>query len=349
MERAKRPVSIALFALVGIASTAPAARDRPSFPPREALPALADSLHSLLDGKTVLAPDGRHEPLVGGEVPLLTRERLVTCLESISETGAWPAAWILIQDEARAYDVALPIRLDARGRIELVDAPFGLARREWSAGAIEKAFRQASGRRPPRLPNLVVQSFARRETIRYVYTPPAGGEQRRGLMALLPEGSLLREAHSVPLGDGKLHTLALVLSGASFEPAACSGGRDEVLGHADRGELAAVLAGEQALEDRLDLTPMLLSSGKQLLLPRYACEPGDERKGEAARPPEERFRGRQAVRLLALEDLDGDGRALEAAFTFGIEFGTGEVELRRAVLAVDPRECKLRLLSVSRP
>lgn len=347
MGRTNRLFSAALLAAAGIASSFGAGRQRPQAPPREGLPALADALHSLLDGRTVRAPDGRQELLVGGEAPLLTRERLVACLESISKTGAWPAAWLLVQDAARAYDVAIPLRLDTRGRIELLDAPVALARRDWSEGAIEEAFRDASGRKAPRLRNLVVQSFARRTATRYVYTPPAGGKERRGLMALLPEGSLLREARIVPLGDGKLHTLALVLSRAGFEPAACGGGAGDLLGHADWGELAAVLAGEQALEDRLDLTPALLSGGTRLLLPRYACEPGDEREGEAARPPEERFRSRETVRLLALEDLDGDGRALEAAFTFGVEVGAGGIELRRAVLAVDPGERRLRLLSVS--
>lgn len=338
------PIGTVALALLVLSTASAGVGKQPEAPAPPSLPALADSFLSLLEGKLLRAPDGTEVALAGGDRPLLDRGRLLACLQSLLEADAWPAAWLVVQDLSHPFDVAIPLRLGPDGQILLVDSPVAVERRSWDTRQIEKAFRQVSGRRPPRLRTVVIQSFARRVSTRYVYRPPAGGEARKGLLALLPEGSLLREARRVELGDGKLHTLALVLSGAAFEPSACESELDRALGHHDTGEVWVILAGEDGLEDRLELGPAAGAGGGRLLLPRYGCEPGDEK--EAASPPETWFRERTARPLLVLDDLDGDGQPLEASILVGVETPEGKVELRTAVLAIAPKTRKLRLASV---
>ncbi len=340
-----------LLLVLGLAMGTAVAKEpaRIPAPSPEALPTLAASFHELLKGKRVRAPEGADVPLADGDSALLTRERLGTCLTTISEAGAWPSAWLVVQDESKAFDVVIRVRLGSDGRIESPDTVFAVARREWDESALDRAFREALGRKPPREreQSLVVQAFARRTVTRYVYNAPPTGKEARGLMAFLPTGSILREAKSVDLGDGRLHTLALVLAEAEFEPSDCRGDPGAVLGHSDSGKLVAVLAGESKAEDRLELAPLMVPGGARLLLPRYACAPGDEGAGAGELSPEERFRGREMVKLLEPRDLDGDGRALEVAFTCGIPREGGGAELRRVVLEVLPRDRKLRLVSAS--
>jgi hypothetical protein len=69
-------------------------------------------------------------------------------------------------------------------------------------------------------------------------------------MALLPEGSYLRESAPVDLGDGLRHTVAVILERPRFVPADCTTKEGRRVGHRDEGGVVIVLAGETALEDR---------------------------------------------------------------------------------------------------
>ena len=63
-----------------------------------------------------------------------------------------------------------------------------------------------------------------------------------------------------------------------------------------------VLAGETALEDKLDITEVVRTATGATLLPRFVCEPGDTEPGAIDALVDRRFEGREPVRLL---DLSG--------------------------------------------
>jgi hypothetical protein len=136
----------------------------------------------------------------------------------------------------------------------------------------------------------------------YVYDLPATGKGAKGLLSLLPEGSLIREAPAIDLGDGKHHTLAIVLTRPRFVPADCSTKEGRQAGHRDSGGILVVLAGETALEDKLDITEVVRAATGATLLPRFACEPGDTEPGAIDDLVDRKFEGREPLRLL---DLSG--------------------------------------------
>jgi hypothetical protein len=149
---------------------------------------------------------------------------------------------------------------------------------------------------------LIIQSFTRKIVTDYVYDLPATGKGAKGLIALLPEGSLIREAPAVDLKDGKHHTLAIVLLHPRFVPADCSTKEGRKAGHRDSGGVLLALAGESALEDKLDITDMIRAATGGTLVPRFACEPGDTEPGAIDQLVDRKFEGREPVRLL---DLSG--------------------------------------------
>lgn len=310
----------ALLALAARAPTVPP-------PAPERLAALADSLGEKLAGRSVAAPDGSSVVLTD----LLPKERLRTCMETISEAEAWPAAWLVVQDQGRNFDLVLSIQLDAAGALEAPRVAFATARREWDADALAAAVRTATGSKLPRERerNVVVQSFSSRTVTTYRYNTPADPAKAGGLLALLPLGSILREAHAVDLGDRQRHTLALVLQDATFVPSDCTSCAARTFGHADSGRILVILAGERALEDTLDLSAELKGTAGSPLLPRYRCAPGDEAVTAADTAVQERFAGRELVPLLELQDLDGDGRKLE--FSLPAQFESCERTTRLVV------------------
>jgi hypothetical protein len=304
-----RTVVLALALLLAAAPTPPA-------PSRDGIPALAASFAERLHGKTVKTPSGGEIAIVDREAPAaLSIPHLEAALATIGDAEAWPSAWLVVQDQALEFDLVMRVRLAASGEIEVPDVVFAAARREWDDAALEAAIRDATGKKPPRerQRNLVVQSFTKTVETTYVYNlkKPAPGD--KGLLPLLPEGSMIREATSVDLGDGSRHTLAIVLVHPRFVPSTCTSCKDRLYGHADAGQVLLVLAGETKLEATLDLTDALKGKGKEALVPRYACT----REDEGVRPREDeidaRFKGREPVRLLAIEDYDGDGLAREIA------------------------------------
>lgn len=305
---------------------------------------MSRDLAERLATRTIARPGGGEAVAVGA---VLTRERLARCLETISEAGAWPSAWLIVRDEARPFDLVARIRLDESGRLADPEPLFATARRDWeAAGALESAVREATGQAPTRdrSRRVVVQTFTPRVETVYAYEPAGDSERKKGLLALLPPGAQIREARSVDLGDGRRHTVALVVLDARFHPSICADCAARFEGHSDSGTILAVLAAESVLEDRLDLTGLLADAQGTARLPRFACEPGDERASESARPIALRFDSREPLSLLRPDDVDGDGRKLE--FALPVSFLACDRH-SAAILAVEAGETpRLRLVPV---
>jgi hypothetical protein len=341
MSRHQARVSF-FFAMLALSVGAMA--KAPAVPPPDAAPALAESLAARLEGRTVRLPDGSEEAVLGPRGAILTADRAATCVTTLFEAEGWPASWLVVQDAARPFDLVIHVVLAEDGSIAPPDVLFAAPRREWDAESLETAVKEATGKKPPRekTRSVVVQSFTTRVVTTYVYKPPKGGKDAGGLAALLPEGAILRDAHGVDLGDGERRTLALVLFDARFVPSSCDSCPARRLGHADAAKkVELVLAGEKALEDTLDLTPMLRGTGGEPLVPRFACDARDAADGAAASSYEERFGSREPARLVTPQDLNGDGLALEIALP-------GEfLDCARhtaIVVGVDPRSKKLHVL-----
>lgn len=265
-------------------------------PGEDALPGLAASLASRLADKKLKTPDGSEAP-VG---TFLDATRLTTCLRTISKGDGWPASWLIVVDSTKPYDLVLRIALAADGTIADPETAFFAARRDWDDDAFDAAFLSATGKKPPRerQRNVVIQSFTTKTVTDYVYELPKAGKGAKGLLAFLPEGSLIREAPSVDLGDGKHHTIAIVLIRPRFVPADCTTPEGSKTGHRDAGGVLLVLAGETALEDRLDITDLVKNGAKEAYVPRFTCRPGDEEPGAIDALVDRKLEGREPVRLL---------------------------------------------------
>ncbi len=289
-------------------------------PASEDLAALAASLADRLAGSKVALPDGSQawvvapSPDAGDDTvaPLqmfLTAERLKSCLESVSAAEAWPIAWLVVQPAEPEVDLVMRIALDEQGRVATPEFLFTIPRRDWQPGDLPRVVRESTGRKPPRkgLGNLVVQGFSTRIVTTYVYEAPKTADTARGLQALLPPGSLIRDARGVELQDGKRYTLALVLQRASFVPSECRECASTIFGHADTGIAWLILADAERIVDRIDLTPRLRGVDGKPLIPRYAC---DERHA-GNESIQELLSTTEPMALLKLSDIDGDGSALE--------------------------------------
>lgn len=296
MQRVLAGLGMAFSIATAHAAPAP----QPPFPSDEALPAMASSLATRIAGTTLRAPDG-------GDVALgtvLDAARLETCLRTIAKGGGWPASWLIVSDSTKPYDLVLRIALARDGTIADPETAFLASRRSWDDASFDSAFRAATGKKPPREKqrNVVIQAFTKKTVTDYVYALPGTGPGAKGLLALLPEGSLIREAPSIDLRDGKHHTLAIVLVRPRFVPADCSTESGRRTGHRDSGGILLVLAGESELEDKLDVTEIVRAASGDVLLPRFRCEPGDVEPGAIDALVDARFEGRESVRLL---DLSG--------------------------------------------
>ena len=323
----RTPTAVLLGLAIAVALALPetrtsAAGEEP--PAAEDLPALAVSLHDRLAGPRVRLPDGTEGWVVAPVSPeppaderstdaLLDRESLEVCLATVSEAGVWPAAWLVVQRAELPFDLVMRVALDADGQVAAPDVLFTVPRRDWQPGDMKRVARDALGRKPPKqgLGNLVIQGFSRRIRTIYVYEPHATGEGAKGLAALLPQGSLIREAQTADLRDGRRYTLAIVLRDARFVPSDCRSCGAEVFGHADSGTVELVLAGEHEIVARVDLTAELRGVDGSPLVPRYRCEEGDDAVQGASDGFWDRVRSRPLIRLLELGDLDGDGLASE--------------------------------------
>jgi hypothetical protein len=296
MQRLIAVLALALVLDVAHAASKPAV----PVPTAEALPGLAASLASRLAEKTLRAPDGS-DVVLGA---FLDAGRMETCLRTIAQGDGWPASWLIVSDSSRPYDLVLRVALAPDGSIATPDTAFLAKRREWDDASFDAAFRAATGQKPPREKqrNVVIQSFTKKTVTEYVYDLPATGPGAKGLLALLPEGSLIREAPAIDLGDGKHHTLAIVLLRPRFVPADCSTKEGRRVGHRDAGGVLLVLDGETELEDQKDITEIIRAAAGDVLLPRFACESGDAEPGAIDALVDSRFDGREPVRLL---DLSG--------------------------------------------
>lgn len=276
------------------------------------LDGIAASLAGRLAGRKVALPGGGEAPVVGdGEDALLTPERLRRCLDTITRAEAWPAAWLVVQEKQRDFDLVMRVELDEGGAVETPEFLFAVPRREWAIDDMKDVARAATGRKPPRkgLNNLVLQAFSTKVVPSYVYEPVPTGEDAHGLAALLPPGSLIRESRAVELEGAGRFTLALVLRDAVFLPSECADCEAECFGHVDTGSLRLLLVDESEIVDELDLTDELAGESRRLRLPRYPCVAAEA----GSYPAIGAFKGREPLTLLAPADLDGDGRALELA------------------------------------
>ena len=234
----------------------------------------------------------------------LDAARVATCLRTITAGGGWPASWLIVSDSTKPYDLILRVALAPDGSIADLETALLASRREWDDASFDAAFQEVTGKKPPREKrrNVVIQSFTKKTVTDYVYDVPATGSRAKGLLALLPDGSLIREAPAIDLGDGKHHTLAIVLQRPRFVPADCSTAQGRQVGHRDSGGVLLVLAGESALEDTLDITEIVRSATGATFIPRFTCEPGDTDPGAIEALVDRKFEGREPVQLL---DLSG--------------------------------------------
>ncbi len=296
---------IAAVALIVMTTAAQAAsKAAPQGPADAAIPALAASLASRLSARVVHAPDGTDVALGA----FLDAERVERCLRTISKGDGWPASWLIVSDSAKPYDLILRVALAPDGSIQDPDTAFFARRVEWDDAAFEAAFVVAMGRKPPREKqrNVVIQSFTHKTNTDYVYDLPATGKGAKGLLAFLPEGSLLREAAAIDLGDNKHHTVAIVLVRPKFVPADCTTAEGRRKGHRDEGGVVLYLAGETATEDKLDITEAIRSATGATLVPRFPCESGDSDPGAIDALVDRKFEGREPIRL-----LDFSGRSAQ--------------------------------------
>jgi hypothetical protein len=313
IRRARELARVAVLAavVVGLPDVVVAGNSTPA-PTDAELPALAAALARRSEALEVTLPDGSNVALIGNErtgQALLSPEQLETCLRTVSAAESWPAAWLVVQHKRHDFDLVVRIALDDALAIATPDFVFTVARRDWEISDIKPVVREATGRKPPRegIGHLVVQGFSTKVVQSYVYDPVPTGEDAKGLARLLPEGSLIREARAVDLGDGQRYTLALVLQTAVFEPSECNGCPAKLFGHADSGAVTLMLTNDTEIIDRIELGPKISGLHGRALLPRYRCEAGDEGR----QPSLAAFEGREEINLIDLRDLDGDGFALE--------------------------------------
>jgi hypothetical protein len=271
----------------------------------------------------------------------LTIERLRQAVATVSEAEAWPRTWLVLQDMSRSDDLLVHVDASDEAGALVLGTALAVDRRDWDFAAIREAVREATGKKPrEKVRSVVIQGFRTRTEIRYVYENAGSTEDRQGLMVHLPEDAILREATSVDLGDGSRHTLAIVLFSAEFLPATCDRCADAVFGHADTGRIEIVLAGEDGIVDRVDLTDHLQGYDGRPLVPRFPCGPRDL----GVRPDESTVRSwmadRQPEEILVPEDVDGDGRALE--YTLPADYRDCE-SLRTLVVGIDPVRRSLRI------
>jgi len=308
VQRLFAAFGIALALALAFGAARAASKSSAPVPPDDQLPSLASALADRLAEKTLRAPDGSDVALG----TLLDAGRLTTCLRTIAQGGGWPASWLIVSDSTKPYDLVMRVALAQDGTIADPETAFFASRRTWDDAAFDAAFLAATGKKPPRerQRNVVIQSFTKKTVTEYVYDLPATGSGAKGLLALLPEGSLIREAPAIDLRDGKHHTLAIVLIRPRFVPADCSTKEGRRTGHRDSGGILLVLAGETELEDRLDITEIVRAATGATLLPRFVCEAGDAEPGAIDALVEARFEGRETVRL-----LDFSGRVAQSEIT----------------------------------
>jgi hypothetical protein len=313
---------VAIFAL-GLAQAAP----KPGIPapPDASLPALASDFAKRIAETTVRAPDGSDVALG----TLLDAARTETCLRTIAQGGGWPASWLIVSDSTKPYDLVVRIALAPDGSILNPETAFLASRREWDDASFDAAFQKATGKKPPREKqrNVVIQSFTKRFVTDYVYDLPATGKGAKGLLAFLPEGSLIREAPAIDLGDGKHHTLAVVLLHPRFVPADCSTKEGRRVGHRDSGGILLALAGESALEDKLDITEIVRAASGATLLPHFVCEPGDTEPGAIDALVDRKLEGREPVRLLDFSGHLAQSELAGVPVTVGIKRVDGAFKL----------------------
>lgn len=312
-----------IVVLAALAMTSLATAKAPEVaPPSDAeIPALAKALADGLADKTLTAPDGA--PIRVGTI--LDPARAEACLRTISQMEGWPSAWLVVQDKTKPFDLVLRVVREPAGTLAPPDPLFLAPRQEWDDAALVGALKSTTGAKPPheRTRNLAVQSFSQKIETEYVYALPKTGKDAKGLLAMLPEGSLLREASAIDLGDGKRHTMAIVLEHPKFVPADCTTSAGRRAGHRDEGGLVLVLAGETAIEDRLDITETVRAASGHASLPRFTCADGDAEPGAIDRLVDAKLEGREPVRLMTFSGRTAQCELTGASVIVGVKKAEG--------------------------
>ena len=242
----------------------------------------------------------------------------------------FPAAWLVVQQDRVDYDLMLRVTLDETGLIRQPDIYFTTPHREWQIGDIKSMVRRITGKRPPRAGarRLTVHQFSSRIVTTFVHQGSRTNADTGGLAALLPEGTLIREAVSLRFREHGL-TLALVLSDAEFVPSTCEACDAGLFGHHDRGNAALVLTDRERVLDRLELGELL--GDRRPRIPRYRCLEGDDELVKNEQSLWAKVSKRASIELLEPIDADGDGKAFEVALPGEV---TACTDYRAAILAV---------------
>jgi hypothetical protein len=284
-------------------------------PADDALPAMAASLADRLAEKTLRAPDGSDVALG----TFLDAGRLTTCLRTIAQGGGWPASWLIVSDSTKSYDLVVRVALAPDGTIADPETAFLASRRAWDDATFDTAFVAATGKkRRERQRNVVVQSFTKKiDRLRLRTSRDRSRSQGAGpaLEAADPRSSGGRLATEAPHARDRAHSTL-------FVPADCSTDEGRRTGHRDAGGILLVLAGESELEDKLDITEVVRTASGANLLPRFVCEPGDADPGAIDALVDERFEGREPVRLLDLSGRIAQSRITGLPVIVGIKAST---------------------------
>lgn len=296
---------------------------------------VAAALSQEIAAASVVAPSGATVAVAS----VLDESRLSTCLATVEKAQGWPASWLVVQDLGLDWDLVLRVEKGEDGVVHAPGPFFAAPRVAWDDGAFDAAYRRALGRKPPRERNrsLVVQAFKKRTETEFVWDLPPTGKEAKGLLALLPEGSWLRESKSVRWSDGRRLTIALVLERPRFVPSAC--GDEGIRDHADNGRVMLYLAGETALEGSLDLTDRFREEpGGEPLVPHWECREGDDDPALREISPAKRFAEVPPIGLLqTFRPADGSDEV--DVRVVGVDRGRGRRD-RAVVRIVEAEEGK---------
>ena len=116
--------------------------------------------------------------------------------------------------------------------------------------------------------------------------------------------------------------------GRKFVPADCSTTEGRRHGPPRRRRHPARARGRNgALEDKLDITEIVRTASGDVLLPRFACEPGDVEPGAIDALVDRKFEGREPVRLLDLSGRVAQSEIAGAPVIVGIKRVDGAFKL----------------------
>ena len=199
---------------------------------------------------------------------LLDPTRLKFLLETIEEAGVSEAFWVVLQDKQRAEDALLRLERQSTGPEFLLTHAAWISRGIAAEENPRAAYRARTGDSAPKkgAKEVIVQGFQKRTELLFQHRPVTVSK-RQGLLKLLPENAVLREARKNP-NSPQPQTVALVFYDAYLYPAKCV---DEEQTHIDQAKIELVLVDDQQI-----LATTTLADDSKLSIPRTECIGGDE-------------------------------------------------------------------------